>query len=190
MSKFESREIFILASTLDPRFKLRWCQDSTKKEKAKKILLHFAKSTWKKNKEISTVHTDNTCHSEVTEITEPPPSRKRKESTLLSYMFGESNDDTRSNTDSLQTEILTYLSGPCTKENSNPLEFWKVHEINYPMLADLAIRYLAVPASSSGPVERLFSIGGKFFRPERCRLSDSVFEKLMNVKCNRHVINL
>jgi hypothetical protein len=133
MSKFESREIFILASTLDPRFKLRWCQDSTEEEKAKKILLHFAKSSWKKNKEISTVHTDNTCHSEVTEITEPPPSKKRKESTLLSYLFEESNDDKRSNSDSLQTEISTYLSNPCMKENGNPLEFWKVHETNYPI---------------------------------------------------------
>ena len=41
---------------------------------------------------------------------------------------------------------------------------------------------------TSGPVERLFSIGGKFFRPERCRLSDSVFEKLMNIKCNGHLV--
>lgn len=33
-------------------------------------------------------------------------------------------------------------------------------------------------------VERLFSTAGKTFRPERCRLADGTFEKLMMVKCN------
>ena len=44
-------------------------------------------------------------------------------------------------------------------------------------MSKLAERYLSVPASS-GPVEQLFSIAGKIFCPERCRLTDTVFEKL------------
>ena len=36
----------------------------------------------------------------------------------------------------------------------------------------------------AGPVETLFSIGGKYFWLERCKLTDSVFEKLTNIKCN------
>ena len=39
-----------------------------------------------------------------------------------------------------------------------------------------------------GPAERLFSIGGKCFWPERCRLTDSLFEKLMNIKFNGHLV--
>ena len=65
--------------------------------------------------------------------------------------------------------------------------FFGVHATTYPTLAMLACHYLSVP-TSSGPVERLFSIGGKLFRPERCRLSDAVFEKLMNIKCNGHLV--
>ena len=58
-----------------------------------------------------------------------------------------------------------------------------------PAMSKLAKRYLSVPASS-GPVERLFSIAGKIFRPERCRLTDTVFENLMFIKCNSYILDL
>ena len=96
------------------------------------------------------------------------------------------------NHDSLQAEISSYmyLSKPClNEEDDDPLQFWKEHQTSYPTLAKLAACYLAIPASS-GPVERLFSIGGKLFRPERCRLTDKKFEKLMNIKCNAHLLSL
>jgi hypothetical protein len=34
------------------------------------------------------------------------------------------------------------------------------------------------------PVERLFSIAGKIFRPDRCLLTDTTFETLLLIKCN------
>lgn len=54
---------------------------------------------------------------------------------------------------------------------------------NMPMLSTMACKYLTIPASSA-PVERIFSIAGKIFRPERCRLNDQTFERLMMIKCN------
>ena len=56
------------------------------------------------------------------------------------------------------------------------------------VLSKMAQIYLALPASSA-PVERLFSIGGKIFRAERCTcmLSDKNFEMLMFLKCNSAV---
>jgi hypothetical protein len=48
-------------------------------------------------------------------------------------------------------------------------------------LAKLATKYLSVPASSA-PVERLFSIAGKVFRPDRMRMKDETFETLMMLK--------
>ena len=38
-------------------------------------------------------------------------------------------------------------------------------------------KYLAIPTSSAAV--SVLSIGGKIFRPERCRLSDMVFRQLM-----------
>ena len=53
----------------------------------------------------------------------------------------------------------------------------------YWTLAKLAIKYLTVMASSAS-VERTFSIAGKVFRPDRCRLTDKNFETVMMIKCN------
>ena len=55
------------------------------------------------------------------------------------------------------------------------------------MLSKLAAKYLATPATSA-PAERLFSVAGTTFWPERCRLSDANFEKLMNIKCNSNIV--
>ena len=58
-----------------------------------------------------------------------------------------------------------------------------------PAMSKLAKQYLCVPASS-GPVERRFSIAGNIFCPERCRLTDTVIEDLMFIKCNIYILDL
>ena len=66
---------------------------------------------------------------------------------------------------------------------TNPTDFWKKEKIKYPHLSKLAKEVLGVPSSST-PVERLFSIAGKVFRPEHCNLKDLRFEQLMFIRCN------
>ena len=81
------------------------------------------------------------------------------------------------------TEVDDYLATPCLPEEADPLSFWKSHAEKYPSLAKLVPNYLCIPASSA-PVERLFSIGGKIFRPDRCCRTDTNFENLMFLRCN------
>ena len=190
MAKYESRELFMLASTLDPRFKLKWCTDDDKQQKVKSVLLQKARCLQVISMDITSTTQEKA--PQVVEIdtssSEPlPKKRKQEPSKLLSYLFSEDNTSSTSKSlNSLEAEISRYFSEPCLPEQGDPLDFWKEHSTIYPKLSTLACRYLSIPASS-GPVERLFSIGGKFYRPERCRLSDSVFEKLMNIKCNGHL---
>uniref|UniRef100_A0A1X7TYX7 HAT C-terminal dimerisation domain-containing protein n=1 Tax=Amphimedon queenslandica TaxID=400682 RepID=A0A1X7TYX7_AMPQE len=83
-------------------------------------------------------------------------------------------------------EVSSYLASPCLPEEDDVLEFWKSNEATYPTLAKIASTYLAFPASSAA-VERIFSIAGKIFRPERCSLSDKLFKDLMFVRCNENI---
>ena len=86
----------------------------------------------------------------------------------------------------VSNEVDNYFSVPTLPEDEDPLIFWEKNQNLYPTLSQLAEYYLSVPASSA-PVERLFSIAGKIFRPERCRLTDKTFEQLMLIRCNAHL---
>ena len=108
---------------------------------------------------------------------EPPPAKKQKE--LFSFM----SDKTESDASCTSTETCDYLQVPSLPMDKNPATFWKENQKMYPMLAIIAKDVLGVPASSSA-VERLFSIAGKVFSPERCRLTDSRFKQLMFIRCN------
>ena len=54
----------------------------------------------------------------------------------------------------------------------------------YPTLAVIAKRVLSV-STSSASVEHLFSVDGKFFRPDCCQMKDTTFERLIFIKCNK-----
>ena len=52
------------------------------------------------------------------------------------------------------------------------------------IFAEVTREVLNIPLSSS-PVERLFSIAGKVFTSEHCRLTDARFQELMLIiRCN------
>ena len=82
------------------------------------------------------------------------------------------------------SEVQKYLELSIQDPDSNPLETWRQYEKDLPRIAKLARKYLCL-AASSAPVERLFSVAGKVFRPDRCRVSDKVFESLMMIKCGQ-----
>jgi len=75
-------------------------------------------------------------------------------------------------------ELHAYLKESTIETNFDPLEFWKLNSIRFPVLSKLARIYLAVP-SSSGEVERLFSIAGNIKRIRRNRLSNEKVEHIL-----------
>ena len=68
-----------------------------------------------------------------------------------------------------------------------PLAFWKSNELAFPLLAPLAKKFLAVPASSAS-VERMFNISGHVFSNKRRRTGVRLFENLVFCKLNEHYL--
>lgn len=56
-------------------------------------------------------------------------------------------------------ELTIYLHTAESDLDISPLEWWRQHEVNLPLVAMLAKKYLCVPATSS-PSERAFSASG------------------------------
>ena len=170
MSPFEEREHFQYAAILDPRCKLGWCAGVEQSD----IKNRFEKMVQANSHTVSNLTTSSTV--------ELPPSPKR--SKLFSYMS--QGTAVATSTTQNESEVESYFSQPTLPENADPLDYWK--QSSFPILSKLAQHYLSIPASSA-PVERLFSIAGKIYRPDRCSLSDSVFQKLITIKCNGHILS-
>ena len=174
MGIYEQREQYIFAAILDPRLKLDWCTGS---ESARN------ESTFKKY--VSNMTATKYIRNLESQIESPPepPSKKCK---LVSFMTSLPSQSPMIASLSKVGEINLYLSEPRLPEEADVLAFWKFKECEFQTLSKIAQRYLSVPASSA-PVERLFSVSGKFFRPDRCSLNDEVFHKLITVKSNGYL---
>ena len=116
-------------------------------------------------------------------ILNSPPKKKPRSDDFFGFMSPVSKTHRKHNISGAVNEPETYLEESCQEMDTNPLDYWKINYINYPTLAKLANKLLSTPATSA-PVECLFSIAGKVFRPERCSLKADTFEKVMMIKCN------
>ena len=104
--------------------------------------------------------------------------------TFFSSLTRSPANSTRFAASDIDALVEEYLCTPCLAQEEDPLVFWMNNQEKIPQLTKIAPNYLCVPASSS-PMERLFSIAGKVFRPDRCCLKDKIFEELMFIRCNQ-----
>ena len=70
-----------------------------------------------------------------------------------------------------QSEDVRYLAAP-TCPDIRPHTYWLREQAHYPSLAQLARKFLSIPASSAS-VERLFLICGAIIGARRAGCSDS-----------------
>ena len=75
----------------------------------------------------------------------------------------------------IQREFSLFNLEKVIHEKADPLAWWKTRKAQYPLLATLARRVLAVPATSAN-AERLFSKAGLTLTDKRNRLSGDNIE--------------
>lgn len=77
-------------------------------------------------------------------------------------------------------ELELYLNEPVSNltRNNEILIYWKINAERFPVLSQMALDYMAIPASSS-PVESIFSTAGHLMNKKRSRLRPETLECLL-----------
>ena len=136
LAPYEEMELFQLATTLDPRFKLDWC-DERQGTEVKRLLTRLVTPQ-------TSAQTSAAAGASSTDATDSPPTKRCR---LLSFLAKPTSMPPA------DVEVSEYLSQPTLANDAYPLRFWKDNRLRYPSLSKLACKYLALPGSSA-PVER------------------------------------
>jgi hypothetical protein len=93
--------------------------------------------------------------------------------------------------DTIEQELRSYLREPIIDPdgNVNAFDWWATHSARYPLIAKVARKVLAIPATSV-PSEQLFSKAGQIVTDRRSRLSPEHTEQLTFLCHNLRHTNL
>ncbi|XP_077091534.1 E3 SUMO-protein ligase ZBED1-like [Siphateles boraxobius] len=143
-SDLEKEELLDMATLLDPRFRTTYI-DASKLEVVKKRAVS----------EISALCSSTTEEAGPSAVQENTPPKKKM---TLGAFFKNSAPSTtphpQSEKTKIETELATYFLIPDIEPDTDPLEWWKLHQPNFPRLSLLAKKYLSIPATSA-PSERI-----------------------------------
>lgn len=114
------------------------------------------------------IHTSNKGKEKETETDKEKEKEKEKEiDKLFASMFHFTGVPELGPT---ERELNSYREEPAIKLGEDPLLWWRKHRHQYPHVAILACRYLAIPATSAAS-ERVFSSGGNIVTKKRSALA-------------------
>ena len=168
-------EVLELASFLDPRFKGKYVTDE---ESIKEVICSDGMLIYQ------SATTSNTPQSSAAAVC-PPAKKKRTLGSLLK--MGETEETGSSAQvlpgEAINVELSLYLQEVRLDAESDPLEWWKLHEMTFPMLSKVAKKFLAVPATSAAS-EQLFSRSGKIVTHTRASLKPDKVEMLVFLSTN------
>ena len=101
------------------------------------------------------------------------PARKKKKR-FLGSGFLDSEDDKNS----AEKEFVKYRAEPKLKSDGCPFQWWRSRSLEYPLMARLARKYLAVSGTST-PSERVISRLGLVLTKRRLSMKGNLFSKIM-----------
>ena len=85
------------------------------------------------------------------------------------------------------TELHRYKCTPQISTKRDPLKWWADNAMKFPILATLARKYLAIPATSASS-ERLWSIASQIITKTRTQLEGHIVADLIFLKENGHIL--
>ncbi|XP_061127151.1 E3 SUMO-protein ligase ZBED1-like [Syngnathus typhle] len=135
--------------------------------------------------ETHTTHpSEEACDDELHASEYVPVSKKNK---AMEDLFGDtytaSSNFVKTSKQLAEMEVYRYKETELLTLKGNLLEWWGSHEMEFPLLANLAKTYLCIPATSV-PSERVFSTAGDIVRSERSVLTPEHVDHLIFLKKN------
>ncbi|KAL6473716.1 hypothetical protein MHYP_G00172770 [Metynnis hypsauchen] len=169
-------DLLDMACLVDPRFKLQYTQEEKREYIKDKAMLEMLKG-----ERAVVVRVEGSSEEAMGEASVAVPPAKKAKRSLASFF---SNKPTTSNTAGLsaqqavERELGNYLLAPDADSDSDPLDWWKVYQKNFPSVSKLAKQYLCIQATSS-PSERVFSTGGNKVTCKRAALKPDNVDQLV-----------
>ncbi|XP_053085062.1 E3 SUMO-protein ligase ZBED1 [Pangasianodon hypophthalmus] len=178
------RDVLLKASALDPRFKgLPFLENEEKK-------LIFIKLTVEASNSIHVEQQEDSVEEKPPDPTEEDEIHPAKKLKAMDLLFGNSFQQmpetcplSRSASEVSREEVLKYRSMAPLPLTESPLDWWKSHETELPILANLARSYLCIPATSVAS-ERVFSTAGDIVSSQRSSLRPDCVNQLIFLKKN------
>ncbi len=115
-----------------------------------------------------------------------PPQKKSVMAELFGEFFTSEKGTTKSLSQIIEEEVMSYRLTGCIPVDENPLAWWRSNEHKYPHIAKLAQHYLAVPGTSV-PSERVFSTAGDIVTASRSHLLAENVDKLIFLQKNMKI---
>ncbi|XP_072563330.1 E3 SUMO-protein ligase ZBED1-like [Paramormyrops kingsleyae] len=167
-------DLLDMACLVDPRFKLQYTMEEKREYIKERAVLEMLKG-----ERADVVREEESTKEAMGDACAPAKRTKRS---LASFFAN--RPTTTTNTEGLsaqqavERELSNYLLSPDADNDSNPLDWWKVYQKNFPRVSQLAQHYLCIQATSS-PSERVFSTGGNIVTCKRASLKPDNVDQLV-----------
>ena len=107
---------------------------------------------------------------------------KKMETSAMAFLFG-ATYCAEEDEDNTESELEQYLSDLAIPLQTDPLVWWRAHELQYPIMSTLARKLLSIPATSVSS-ERVFSVAGQVMSKLRSGLLPDNVDKLILLNTN------
>ncbi|XP_048857121.1 E3 SUMO-protein ligase ZBED1-like isoform X1 [Brienomyrus brachyistius] len=182
-------------ASLDPRFKALPFLSKEKREEAYKTVTTEASSLQEEDKAKEQENPEDSTVTEASNSVSPQPKVAENQddrpststgraSSLLQCLLGQTFSDAsvtphhQSAHAIAEEEMTRYLGSPPLSLSEDPLNWWHVNKVSFPLLSKMAKRYLCIPATSVS-AERVFSTAGDIVTAQRSTLTPEHVDQLL-----------
>ena len=173
------RQLISLACFLDPRF----ITDYIPEDVGMPVITNWIVEEGVKfapagNNQVANERCQDTASSQGNTQEEPVHKRRKLSSYLRASKTQSGSEDDLTPESYCKAELERYMTIPKPDPESKPLEWWKQNYTSFPILLQLAKKYLSICASSSAS-ERLFSTAGNISTKKRNSLKPDKLNMLV-----------